>query len=114
MKVTNELCHHCGFDRPTRQSTRDGVEVIVCAFCDYVIRTVEQEPARHTAIRCAHATDRVREEVSKLLNQYIMPNSAYSRLSTEITMLVINIMWEHSEETATEYKQIIKTLKGGK
>lgn len=108
MNKVFELCGSCQIERPTYQTERDGVTLICCGYCNFVIRTMDK--SRHTAIPCAHSLPQIREKVEKILRAYVMPNSAYIRLSSEITAEINLIMLDHAEEIATEYRTIIKRI----
>jgi hypothetical protein len=80
---------------------------------------------RHTAIDCKHSTQQVRNEIIKAISESgaLSPLPAWllvdntlthdahtvdmARLVTAITAACSRLMWEHSDETAAEYRKIV-------
>lgn len=77
--------------------------------------------SRHTAIRCTHQTDIIRERMREAFEQSsLMPllslryphggelDDIIGFMVSIATAEATKIMWEHSGETAAEYRQILK------
>lgn len=86
---------------------------------------VTMDTNRHTAIQCSHQTDAIRARIRKALEESsLMPflslrysseldlNDVLDFATTVVAAECVSIMWEHSGETAAEYRQILKQERG--
>ena len=75
--------------------------------------------SRHVAIVCSHSTSSVRARIeTKLADTQVMRDVARmlhpeetQRIVSAIVAECVKIMWEHSEETATQYRQLLKEIR---
>ena len=83
------------------------------------------DTARHTAIPCQHSVEALRARMRQRISESsLMPflslrYPAASDLDSIMDMIVshtvaecVSIMWEHSGETAAEYRQMLKLARG--
>lgn len=61
---------------------------------------------RHTAIQCSHSPASLQETISEIVKHYApyAPNS----LSIELASTFTKIMWDHADEIAAAYRNILR------
>ena len=100
--VTSGMFNECGIDPPENTTPDDAID------------TTKLEPAfnieRHTAILCKHSPAALQETISEIVKHYA-PNAPNS-LTIELASTFSQLMWDHADEIAAAYRDILRRQNG--